>query len=84
MHLNRLFDVPNSGAFGNWSCKKIPRAFIRLAFQSIVAGIDSDWNQFIDIDNCSTFTYLFKVRQIDIFSSNSLNNESEFQVVMNC
>ena len=31
MHLNRLFDASNSGAFGNWSCKKIPRAFIGLA-----------------------------------------------------
>ena len=42
MRLDRLFAAPNSGAFGNWNCKKIPRAFIRLAFQSVAVGIDSD------------------------------------------
>ena len=71
MHLNQLFDAPNSGAFGNWSCKKIPRAFIGLAFQSVAAGIDSDWNKFIYVENCRAFTCMFKVRQLVIFSSNS-------------
>ena len=71
MYLNQLFNAPNSGAFGNWSCKKILRAFIGLMFQSIVAGIDSDWNQFVYIENCSVFTCMFEVRQIVIFSSNS-------------